>query len=105
MVYYNGHPICDDNHATSSTWDINDAIVVCKMFGFSNATNSYRNCGDLGIGKCSPAGHPFALSGFKCTGNETHILDCPHERIVASHCGNSGVTNGDGSDEVAVECA
>ena len=103
LVYYKGRPICDDSHDIGH-WDINDASVVCKMFGFSRATKSHRNCGGLGFGACAPAGTPFALSGFKCIGNETHILDCQHDTIVATNCGNNGLSDGEGLDEVAIEC-
>ena len=44
------------------------------------------------------------MSGFKCTGSETHIADCPHDATVVSDCGTNGVTDGS-NDHVGVECA
>ena len=101
MVYYNGRPLCDDDIDNADSWDLNDATVVCKMLGFSKATKEYHN--GCHYGSCPPAGIPFAISGFRCTGSESHILDCPHDGSVSSYCGSNGVTSG-GADIVGVEC-
>ena len=119
-VYYQGRPLCDDDSAVRATsasasdydstnaWDIDDAHVICKMMGFSKATNSYHDA--CPFGACPPRGIPFAMSGFKCTGSENNILDCPHDATVASRCGNNGVTgdigysNSPTADIVAVKC-
>ena len=101
-VYYNGRPLCDDNSAGYSVWDIQDAHVICRMLGFARAANSFRQT--CNFGDCPPEGIPFAMSGFKCTGSETHITDCPHDATVPSYCGNNGVTHGDAADIVGVEC-
>merc|ERR550532_862044 len=90
-VYFQGRPICDDDHIPANVWDINDATVVCKMLGFNTATKSHH---DSPFGNIPPAGIPFTLSGFNCTGSETHILDCPHDATVSPHCGTNGNTSG-----------
>ena len=103
IVHYNGRPLCSENRFNEDVWDNKAANVICKMMGFTGARDfSYDQCD---FGPCPPAGIPFAMSGFKCAGSESHILDCPHDRTVSSHCGNGGVTNTAGYDVVGVECA
>ena len=100
-VYYQGRPICAETTGGSTTWNINAARVICRMLGFSRAIQFYQdNCSVFG--GCLK-GVPFGKSGFKCTGNEAHIIDCPHDATVSSTCGSSGVT--DDYDSVGVECA
>ena len=105
-VYYDGRPICaEGGNGGGTTWDINASNVVCRMLGFSSTTTSpstdgcpYTSC---------PVGIAYALSGFKCTGSETHIIDCPHDQAIPDHCGTGGVTNGNGAssdDIVGIEC-
>ena len=111
MVYYNGLPLCDDDSANEDSWDLNDATVVCRMLGFSTAKKHYIEFQGAPWTFCPPVGTPFAMSGFKCTGRETSILDCPHDATVSTWCGStvssylgsSGVTD-DGADIVGVEC-
>ena len=59
-------------------------------------------------GSCPPRGIPFGLSGLKCTGKESHILDCEHEPAVSRYCGKQGYSYGSGYkhpwDIVGVEC-
>ena len=100
-VYYNGRPLCDDAGSGGVGWDIDDAHVICKMLGFSRATNAYNDA--CPFGACPP-GIPFVKGGFKCTGSETNILDCPHDDPVSSDCGNNGVTDSSGTDIVGVKC-
>ena len=106
MVFYNGLPLCDDNSFGDGVWDLDDATVVCRMLGFSKAAKEYNDniCRDNNFGSCPPAGIPFAMSGFQCTGSESHILDCPHDGTVSSHCGANGFTPSNGADIVGVEC-
>merc|ERR1712037_529545 len=87
MVYYQGRPLCDDASDEHNVWDMEDAQVICRMLGFSKATKSYHD-NDV-FGDNPPAGIPFAMSGFKCTGSETHIVDCPHDPTVSSNCGSA----------------
>ena len=102
-VYYNGRPLCAENRFNEDVWDDKAANVICKMMGFTRARDfSHDQCD---FGPCPPAGIPFAMSGFKCAGSESHIVDCPHDRTVSSHCGDDGVTNTAGYDIVGVECA
>ena len=101
-VFYQGRPLCDDDSDNTSAWDIDDAHVVCKMLGFSRATTFSRDRCDYG--DCPAAGIPFAMGGFKCTGSENHILDCPHDATVADICGTNGVTTGNWHNIVGVEC-
>ena len=96
-VFYDGRPLCaEGGDGGGTTWDINASNVVCKLLGFSSTTAPpstdgcpYTTC---------PAGIPFALGGFKCTGNETHIIDCPHDHTVGDHCGSNGITYGNGAN-------
>ena len=101
-VFYQGRPICSETTGNPTTWDINAAHVACKMLGFSKATNFSQDRCDYG--NCPEAGIPFARSGFKCTGSENHIIDCPHDSTVPSNCGTNGETVGGGTDIVGVEC-
>ena len=102
-VYYNGQPICGEN---PNFWTIHNANVVCKMLGYTNATD--HDCDTCGLsekyGPCPPAGLQFGVSGFKCNGTETHILQCPHDSSVPAGCGDSGKTN-QAHDNVMVLCA
>jgi len=104
MVYYNGLPLCADDSQNHYTWDLDDATVVCRMLGFSKAAQYYIHCSTSYSGFCPPAGIRFAASGFKCTGSESHILDCPHDDTASSYCGSSGFTHSSGADIVGVEC-
>ena len=100
-VYYNGQPICAEGSDGSTTWDINASNVVCKMLGFSSAS-TFTGDGCT-YGGCSE-GVPFALSGFNCTGSETHIADCAHNQTIPSNCGTDGATNSNQNDIVGVQC-
>ena len=81
--------MCDD------VWDDLDAKVVCRMIGFKNG---------IGVNPTKYAGHPknnnpfglvpsadFSMDQVQCTGEETNILDCPHDQ---TH--NCGVNEGAG---------
>ena len=103
MVFYNGLPICDDDINTANVWDLDNGKVVCRMLGYSRATEVFHNS-DFGGGY--PAkGSQFAKSGFHCTGSENHILDCPHDQTVSKECCDNGVTCGNGGDIVGGVCA
>jgi hypothetical protein len=102
-VYYLGRPICSDAAEKGDVWDIKDAHVVCKMLGFSRATQSYYDI--CNFGDCPPAGIPFGMSGFECSGSETNIAKCPHDEILSEQCnGGSGGFTGGSVDIVGVEC-
>ena len=101
-VYHQGRPICSEDSTGSDVWDIDDAHVVCKTLGFARATTFSRDRCDYG--DCPAAGIPFAMGGFKCTGSENNILDCPHDATAHTTCGKEGVTNDPGHDIVGVQC-
>ena len=64
-VFINNQPVCDD------FWDESDAIVVCRMLGFSGGipkTGSHFG----------PVSTNFAMDNVFCTGTEESLLDCPH---------------------------
>ena len=100
-VYFNGRPLCAEGGNRTTTWDINASNVVCKMLGFSGASTFTTD--GCTYGGC-PEGVPFALSGFRCTGNEAHILKCPRDQTIPSNCGQSGTTGQYHHDFVGVEC-
>ncbi|XP_072045085.1 uncharacterized protein [Amphiura filiformis] len=52
------------------TWDIHDAIVVCRQLGFPGAAFAR-------VATYRAIGVPLARS-VKCTGYETKLLDCPY---------------------------
>ena len=79
--------------------------MVCNMLGYNNATNAPHDSAMCALfGGCLQEGLPFAMSGIKCNGTETHIADCPHEQTVSAKCGTDGHTRADGNDLVGVEC-
>ena len=102
-VYFSGRPLCAETTDGSTTWDINASNVVCRMLGFPGASSTLSVDGCT-YGGC-PDGVAFGFSGFKCTGNEAHILECPHDETVPSNCGSSGATGGSQNDIIGVECA
>ena len=94
-VYLHGRPLCNMDRGGGSwgvvglwsgSWDINAATVVCKMLGFPRATNFHRHCHFGGCtGKVA-----FAMGGFKCRGDESHIKFCPRDNTLSSDCGENG---------------
>ena len=114
-VYLHGRPLCNmdsDNawawNAWSGSWDMNAATVVCKMLGFPRAIDFHRHCHFGGCtGKVA-----FAMGGFKCRGDESHIKFCPHDNTLSSDCGNNGFPQNLGGENegddflhiVGVEC-
>ena len=78
-VYHNGvwGRVCDDRY-----WDFNDAQVVCRQLGFSQAigarSQSYYGQGS-GI---------FWLDDVNCVGTELTIDDCSHRGWGVVNCYN-----------------
>ena len=107
-VYFQGRPICGDRSGGGLSWNIEVATVVCKMLGYGRATKAPHDRWEACYGSCPPEGIPFGLSGLKCTGKESHILDCEHEPTVSRDCGNKGYSYGSEYerpwDIVGVEC-
>ena len=65
-------------------WDINDAQVVCRMLNLSAATVAPRRA-TFGEGR-----GPIWLDYVRCTGNETSLLNCPHDGLGHHYCGHYG---------------
>lgn len=85
-ISYNGAwgTICDDS------WDINDANVICRMRGYSHATNaSTVTEGNRGEGK-------IWLTDVMCTGEEATIWECKKSAWAVHSCGHD--------EDVYVEC-
>merc|ERR1712062_583492 len=84
---------------------INASNVVCRMLGFSSATSTLSTDG-CPYGGCPTEAVPFAMSGFRCSGSETHITECPHDESVPSNCGSGGLTNNgaDSNDIIGIVC-
>ena len=75
-VYYNGTwgTVCDDG------WDINDARVVCRQLGFSDAETVYQS-GYFG----RPNG-PIWLDDVVCRGDESSLFSCSHSGFGVHNC-------------------
>ena len=74
--------VCDDD------WDINDANVVCRQLGYSNATNAYQGGPQYG-----PGNGTIWLDNIACTGSESSIFDCAFTtQHDCSHGEDAGVS-------------
>ncbi|XP_013409345.1 uncharacterized protein LOC106172943 isoform X2 [Lingula anatina] len=75
-VYHLGQwgTVCHDE------WDINDAHVVCRMLGYSNASKVYSGA-RFGAG----SGVTW-LDNVRCHGDEMSILDCSHNGWAMEDC-------------------
>ena len=83
-VYHNGEwgTVCDDG------WDLNDAQVVCKELGFSNASVA-RHGAFYRQGRGS-----VLLSNLQCIGTEWTIRNCLYSgrrMFSCSHRKDAGV--------------
>ena len=74
-VFVNGMPVCDDG------WDMKDAWVVCKQLGFPSVVSATANS------KFGSVPSTFRMDDVGCTGEETSLLECEHNRI--DNCGSS----------------
>ena len=88
-VLYDGQwgTICDDG------WDINDARVVCRQLGFSDAIRP------LFGSQVPPGSGRIWLNGVSCTGREENITKCSHNgwKYHNNHCKHS--------QDAGVECS
>ncbi|CAH1244699.1 DMBT1 [Branchiostoma lanceolatum] len=86
-VFYNGQwgTICDDG------FDLDDAKVICRQLGFTNATQAYTQA-HFGEGA-----DPILLSNVACNGHEETLKDCQHS--------GWGVTNCKHEEDSGVECS
>jgi len=89
-VFLDGLPVCDN------AWDDNEALVVCRIFGYNRAvarTNSHFG----GVEE----GTEFAISDLRCKGDELHLLHCPHTALrscgIAEVAGVTCIQNEDSS--------
>ncbi|XP_028399552.1 uncharacterized protein LOC114522963 isoform X3 [Dendronephthya gigantea] len=85
-VFYNGQwgTICDDE------WDINDARVVCRQLGYSDAVKS------LSEDKVPSGSGPIWLDDVSCTGAEFNISSCSHGGWANQDCAHA--------EDAGVEC-
>ena len=78
-IYHNGTwgSVCDDK------WDINDAQVVCRSLGYSNASDApkYAHFG-RGSGQ-------IWLDDVNCSGHESSIAMCLHSGWGINDCGHN----------------
>ena len=75
-VYYNGTwgTVCGDD------WDLQDALVVCRQLGYTNATAAPVTA-KFGSGNGS-----VVYTGGACTGFESSLADCGLNGTIAQHC-------------------
>ena len=75
-IYFNGEWgfICDDE------WGIEEANVVCNQLGFPGAVEA-TGTGSFGFGVGN-----ILLDDLACDGNESFILDCPHNGVGVHNC-------------------
>lgn len=69
--------VCDD------FWDNNDANVICRELGYKHAIIALRG-GQVHSGK-----DKIWLDNVRCTGNEQHLTDCPHNGWGSHNCGHN----------------
>ena len=78
-VYIEGRwgTVCDDK------WDLTDAIVVCRQFGYSGPSSAFtgsqfgRGVGDI------------LLDNVECVGNERNIGRCSYNVIGQHNCNHN----------------
>lgn len=68
--------VCD------SYWDIDDASVICRMFGFVNAESASHGA------SFGPGTGKILLNNVSCTGNEASIWDCTKNLSMEKECGH-----------------
>ncbi|XP_043944976.1 galectin-3-binding protein-like [Protopterus annectens] len=85
-IYYDGQwgTVCDDN------WGLEDALVVCRMMGFANATRAVGNA-EFGSGS-----GPILLDDVTCKGTEVSLASCNHKGWRVTDCSHS--------EDAGVEC-
>ena len=77
-IFHNGvwGTVCDDS------WDMNDARVVCRALGYSDASHALRSAYfGQGSGK-------IWLDDVNCFGNESSIESCSHNGWNVHNCGH-----------------
>ena len=77
-IFYNDTwgTVCDDS------WDLRDAIVVCRQLGYSSALTAKGKASfGTGIGK-------IWLDNVECLGSESYIDMCPSNEWGVHNCGH-----------------
>ena len=77
QVYYNKiwGWVCADQ------WDKHDADVACRMMDFDGSLSvGFKNENSRGIKA------PVWLNNMQCTGNESSLFSCVHDRLVSGDC-------------------
>ncbi|XP_023932815.1 deleted in malignant brain tumors 1 protein-like [Lingula anatina] len=79
-VFHDGEwgTVCDDS------WDVNDARVVCRMFGFNDSVATAVSRAKFGQGSGS-----ILMDEVACTGSEGSLKDCPHKGWGLHDCAHS----------------
>jgi len=77
-VYHSGQwgTVCDDY------WDINDAHVVCRQLGFSNASSAPHSA------RYGQGSDPIWLDDVECQGAEASLFHCIHDGWGNENCGH-----------------
>jgi hypothetical protein len=77
-VYYNGTwgTVCDDG------WDINDAHVVCRQLGFTDAVSA------PGYAEFGQGTGPIFLDNVNCDGEESSLFLCGNTGWREHDCGH-----------------
>ncbi|XP_038051810.1 deleted in malignant brain tumors 1 protein-like [Patiria miniata] len=75
-VYYK----CQWGTICSSSWDIEDANVICRQLGYPSASQAWRNA-HFGQGS-----GPVLLDRVGCDGDETTIDQCDHSGWFSQYC-------------------
>ncbi|KAL9952657.1 hypothetical protein ACROYT_G039941 [Oculina patagonica] len=78
-VFHNGQwgTVCSDG------WDINDARVVCKQLGFSQATQAFTSASH------GQGSGPIWMDDVACSGGESFLHECSHSRWGINDCTHS----------------
>ena len=78
-IFHNGAwgTVCDDG------WDLNDAQVVCRSLGYSNASDAPLSA-HFGQGSGQ-----IWLDDVNCLGNESSVERCSHIGWNVHNCGHS----------------
>ena len=74
-----------------SQWDTKDAEVVCKQLGYLRAVFTSSTTAQF---------YEYAMSNLRCHGNESALLDCPHDPNQNYSCTAATVTCVKGQDNV-----